>query len=217
MSPEGFLADVLSAPERLAVSLDGYTGAASPLRQLPSAAPERVLLIGMGSSHYAALTAATHLRARGVDAVAELASTGLPARPRPGTLAVGISASGSTAETVEAHSRHQGTATTVAVTNAAGSEIEQVADVTLPLLSGEEGGGVACVSFQATLAVLFLLCGELTGSPAEVELRPAVEAAAALRAGRDAWLGRVLELLDGAHTITAIAPSERLSSALQGR
>ena len=216
MSPEGFLADVLSAPDRLARTLDAYTCASSPLRQLPSSSPERVLLIGMGSSHYAALTAATHLRARGFDAVAELASTGLSAMPRSGTLVVGISASGATPETVEALARHRGTATTVAVTNRPGSALQQVADVTLPLLSGEEAGGVACVSFQATLAVLLLLCGALTGGPAEAELRPAVEAAAGLRSDRNRWLDPVLESLEGARTIATIAPAERISSALQG-
>ena len=216
MSPEGFLADVLSAPERLARTLDAYTGEGSPLRALPPPAPERVLLIGMGSSHYAALTAAAHLRARGVDAVAELASTGLASAPRSGTLAVGISASGATPETVAALARHRGTAVTVAVTNRPESDLGGVADVTLPLHSGEEAGGVACVSFQATLAVLLLLCGRLTGAPTEPELRPAVEAAAVLREARDDWLDPVLGLLEGAQTITTIAPAERLSSALQG-
>src|SRR5262245_44910433 len=123
VSPEGFLADVLSAPERLERTLDGYAGEGSPLRALATVEPERVLLIGMGSSHFAAQTAATHLRARGVDAVAELASTGLPTPPRAGTLAVGISASGRTAETVEALGRHGGIATTVAVTNTPDSDI----------------------------------------------------------------------------------------------
>jgi glutamine---fructose-6-phosphate transaminase (isomerizing) len=216
VSPEGFLADVLSAPERLARTLDAYAARDSPLRALPSTAPERVLLIGMGSSHYAAHTAAAHLRARGADAVAELASTGLPAAPRPGTLVVAVSASGATAETIEALIRHRETATTVAVTNTPGSELETAADLSLPLLAGEEAGGVACVSFQATLAVLLLLCGVLTGAPHDADLRPAVDAAAALRDRRGAWLDQVLTLLTGAHTVYTIAPAERLSSALQG-
>jgi fructoselysine-6-P-deglycase FrlB-like protein len=215
MTPEGFLADVLSAPDRLARTLDRYTGVDSPLRALP-ATPRRVLLIGMGSSHFAALTAAAHLRARGVDAVAELASTGLPARPGPGALVVGVSAGGATEETVEALARHRGSATTVAVTNTPGSRLEQEADIVLPLHTGPEAGGVACVSFQATLAVLLLLCGELTGAPREADLRPAVDAASALRERRGDWLDPVLAILAGAHTVYTIAPAERLSSALQG-
>jgi fructoselysine-6-P-deglycase FrlB-like protein len=215
MTPEGFLADVLSAPGRLAAVLEAYGGAGSPLDDVPTAGVERVLLLGMGSSRFAALTAATHLRARGVDAYAELASTGLATRPRPGTLVVGISASGGTAETVEALARHRGTSPTVAVTNRPGSVIEEAADVTLPLLAGEEAGGVACVSFQATLALLLALCGRLAGGPTVDELRPAVAAAAALREQRAAWLPELSGLARRAHTVYAIAPAERISSALQ--
>lgn len=215
MNVDGFLADVLSAPERLARTLDGYAGADSPLDAVPRAGIERVLLLGMGSSHFAALTVAAHLRARGLDAVAELASTGLQPLPRAGTLVVGISASGTTPETVEALARYRGVAATVAVTNVPGSAIEAVADHTLPLLSGPEEGGVACVSYQASLAVLLLLCGRLTGSPGGDDLRPAVDAAAELRETRSVWLGPLSEALEGAHTIYAIAPAERISSSLQ--
>ncbi len=215
MSPEGFLADVLSAPARLERVLDAYGGRDSPLSAVSAAGIERVLLLGMGSSRFAALTAASHLRARGVGAYAELASTGLPSPPAPGTLVVGISASGGTAETVEALARHRGTSPTVAVTNRAGSPIEEAADVTLPLLAGAEEGGVACVSFQATLAVLLLLCGHLTARPAVEELRPAVAAAEALRSTRDSWLEPLATVAHGAHTLYTIAPAERVSSALQ--
>jgi fructoselysine-6-P-deglycase FrlB-like protein len=187
----------------------------SPLSALPVDGVERVLFLGMGSSRFAAVTAASRLRARGIDAYAELSSTGMPTPPRRGTLAVGISASGGTVETVEALARHRGMGTTVAVTNAPGSAIEAAADLTLPLLVGPEEGGVACVSFQATLTVLLLLCGRLTGAPGVDALRPAVEAAAALREGRDEWLGTLAELAREAHTVYAIAPEERISSALQ--
>ncbi|GIU96087.1 MAG: sigma factor regulator FecR [Gaiellaceae bacterium] len=215
MSPEGFLEDVLAAPARLQSVLDAYAGASSPLAALPTAGVQRVLFLGMGSSRFAALVAATHLRARGLDAYAELASTGLPTPPRPDTLVVGISASGSTPETVEALARHRGAGPTIALTNRSGSPIEDAADLTLPLLAGEEAGGVACVSFQATLAVLLLLCGRLAGAPSEADLRPAVEAAAALRESRSAWLAELVELVRPAHTLYVIAPEERISSALQ--
>lgn len=215
MSPDAFLQDVLSAPERLAAVLDAYEGPRSPLDAVPTRGVERVLFLGMGSSRFAALTAAAHLRAHGLDAVAELASTGLPSLPRPGTLVVGISASGSTAETVEALERHRGVSATVALTNRPGSTIESVADITLPMLAGEEAGGVACVSFQATLAVLLLLCGRLTGHPRAARLGGAVPASAALRARREEWLGALAEITRGAHTVYTVAPAERISSALQ--
>lgn len=215
MNPETFLADVLSAPDRLAAVLDAYGGPSSPLDSLEVEGIERVLFLGMGSSRFAALTAVSHLRTRGIGAYAELSSTGMPTLPRPGTLVVGISASGGTGETVEALVRHRGVSPTVAITNREGSAIEGVADVTLPLLAGPEEGGVACVSFQATLAVLLLLCGRLTGEPGVDALRPAVEAARGLRAGRESWLGPLAELAREAHAVYAIAPAERISSALQ--
>ena len=216
MKPDLFLGDVLSAPERLAVTLDAYAAAGGPLDQLPAAgAFDRVVLVGMGSSRFAALTAAAFLRSHGVAAWAEYASGTTPAPPAPGTLAVGISASGATPETVAALERHAGTSTTVAVTNAPGSAIEGPADIVLPLLSGPEDGGVACVTFQATLAVLLLLSGRLAGDIGVPELRPAVDLAASLREGRGGWLAEVAALVGEAELTQATAPANRISSALQ--
>ncbi len=116
---------------------------------------------------------------------------------------------------MSALARHAGTSTTVALTNTPGSEIEDYADVVLPLLSGTEEGGVACVSFQATLAVLLLLCGRLGGGVAVAELRPAVDLAASLREGRGAWLDGVTTLVGDAELTQITAPSTRIASALQ--
>ena len=213
MRPDGFLRDILAAPGRLEACLDAY-GGSSALDDVADA--RRVVMIGMGSSRFAALPAAALLRSRGVDAVAELASTGLPSLPSADLVAIGISASGSTPETVEALARHRGRSRTVAVTNDPDGELAAVADVVLPLYAGTEEGGVACLTFQATLAVLQLLAGAITGArPGVDELRPSVGAAAALRDGRGAWLDELAERLAPATVTHAIAPSERLSSALQ--
>ena len=215
MKPDLFLADVLSAPQRLARTLDAYVPSGGPLDELPTGrAFERIVLVGMGSSRYAALTAAAELRARGTAAWAEYASASVPTPPSPGTLAVAISASGETAETIAALERHAGVSTTVAVTNVPGSAIEAAADITLPLLSGPEDGGVACVSFQATLAVLLLLAARLSdGGP--IELRPAVDLAASLRDGREGWLAEAAAVIEGGELTQATAPAHRISSALQ--
>jgi fructoselysine-6-P-deglycase FrlB-like protein len=212
-----FFADVLDAPHRLARTLDAYSDRESPLDALPPAgAVGRVVFLGMGSSYFASITAAARLRAAGVDAVAELASTGAPTPPGRGVLAIGVSASGGTAETVAALARHHGVSTTAAVTNADGSDLAAVADVELPLYTGAEAGGVACLTFQATVAVLQLVVGRLlAGAPTVDDLRPAVDAAAELRASREAWLPGLLEVLESAAAIHPIAPAERLSSALQ--
>ncbi|MGH3066440.1 MAG: SIS domain-containing protein, partial [Gaiellaceae bacterium] len=151
-----------------------------------------------------------------LDAFAELASTACPTRPSADTLAVGISASGTTPETVEALGAHRGTSRCVAITNDSESDLALVADMVLPLLAGAEEGGVACLTYQATMAVLLLLAGRIGDcGPKVSDLRPAVEAAAQLRSDRNLWLEEVVGLVDDARMVATIAPAERLSSALQ--
>jgi len=214
VNPDAFRQDVLREPQTLAALLDAYAGAASPLRALghDPLAGRRVALIGMGSSRFAALTVAAALRARGVAAVAEYASADPSATTAPGrdVLAIGISASGATPETMAALARHRGVSRTVAITNRPDGPLAEAADVALPLLAGKEEGGVACRTFQATLAVLWLLAGVEADA-----LRPAVEAQRALLDARDDWLEPLLAAVGGAHTVYAIAPAVRISSALQ--
>ncbi len=214
--PEAFLADLLEEPETLACCLDAYDDAAGPLQAIGEVGERRVLFVGMGSSRFAALAAASLLRSRGVDATAERASTGAPAPPAEDTLVVAISASGETAETVAAVRRHRGAARVVAVTNRPGSTLAVDADAVLPLLAGEEGGGVACRTYQCTVAVLLALCGRIVR---DEELRPgrltaAVQAVAHLQATREEWVPRALDVLGGG-PISVVAPDERCSSAEQ--
>jgi glutamine---fructose-6-phosphate transaminase (isomerizing) len=205
-----FRADVLGEPAALGAMLDAYAAPGSPLRGVGPLAGRRVVLIGMGSSGFAALPAAAALRARGIAAVAELASTGSPTPPGEHVTAIAISASGSTAETVEALEHHRGRSRTVAITNRPDASLAAAADVVLPLFAGEETGGVSCRTFQATVALLHLV----TGVPVEA-LRPAPGAQAELFDRRAAWVGALLDLLDGAHTLYTIAPDERIASALE--
>jgi fructoselysine-6-P-deglycase FrlB-like protein len=174
-------------------------------------------MIGMGSSRYAAGVAATRMRAAGLDAVAELASLEEGSPPSEGTLVVGISASGGTEETVEALTRHRGSSATVAMTNREGSAIEGAADSVVRMIAGDEEGGVACRSFQHTLAMLLALEADLTGRGDVVSaVRRAAEASEDLLERRDVWLPPVAELLAEGPATFAIAPAERLSSAEQG-
>ena len=210
MNPDGFLADVLEEPATLRRVLEATDHPNAPVAELAARieAARLVVLIGMGSSRFAALTAAAHLRARGIPAVVEYASTDLPAQPAPGVLAIGISATGNSAETVHALERHRGISQTVAITN--GGQLGALADLAVPLDAGTEAGGVACKTFQATLAVLLRAAGVDASA-----LAPAADAQEALLQARDQWLDPLLDLLDGAHTIYAIAPASRISSALQ--
>lgn len=212
MDPEAFRDDILAGPAALAALADAYAGPDSPLRALPAgiAGAQRVILTGLGSSLSAARGTAARLRAAGREAVAETASSTPEhaAPPRAGTLLVAISATGRTPETVQAARRHRGASTVVAVTNDLGSPLAEAADVALPLLSGDERGGVACRTFQATLAVLHLVFG--TGDGAL--LHRAAAAAEELLAGRETWLPAALAVLEGASVVDVIGPDERRPS-----
>jgi glutamine---fructose-6-phosphate transaminase (isomerizing) len=211
--PQRFLDDVLAEPESLEHVLDLYGNAAGPFGALDLGSIRSVRFIGMGSSRFAAMPAASLLRAAGRDAIAERASAAEPTPPGPHLLAVCISAGGTTAETVAAAERHAGASRVVAVTNAGESPLARLADVVLPLEAGEERGGVACRTYQATVAVLLLVAGRLLQRDLLPELRPAVAAAAELRDGREQWLEPALDILGG--SLVAIAPEERQCTAEQ--
>jgi fructoselysine-6-P-deglycase FrlB-like protein len=172
-----------------------------------------VLLLGMGSSHYANQVAAARLRHAGVPAVAELAGSDLMPSLAPGTVVVAVSASGGSRETVDAVRRLRATAglRAVALTNRPDTELESLCDLTVPMRAGAERGGVACRSFQHTLALLLGLGG--------VDMPPLLEAAAEASAdlldSRAEWLPAVRDALLGPQGTHVVAPARRLSSALQ--
>jgi fructoselysine-6-P-deglycase FrlB-like protein len=129
---------------------------------------------------------------------------------------VAISATGGSLETLDALAAYRGRVPVAAITNAEGSPVTEGAEVVVPMLAGPERGGVACRTFQHTLALLLALEARLTGGDSVVPLlERAAEATADLLERRTEWLPRTLELLDGPHGVYAIAPAERLSSAEQ--
>lgn len=214
MNVDGFLSDILREP----ASLD-QLAAVYPLESFRlEEPPKRVLFLGMGSSRYAALAAASLLRSVGIDAYAEMASTTAPQPPKPGTLVVGISASGGSVETVEALERHRekGGLPLIALTNAPESSLAEAADRVIDLGCGVEEGGIACRSYQATLAVLFLLCRRLSVVGARPDdLRRAASAQAELFDRRADWVGELADLVDGGAGVWVTAPEPRFGSACQ--
>lgn len=213
--PGRFLADLEAKPDALR-SLATSLEADDPWAGVDD--PRRVILLGMGSSWFAALVGAARLRALGIDAVAERASAEAAHPGGPGTLAIGISASGATEETVDALRRHaEGGSATVALTNAEGAVASSVAARNVPMWAGPEGGGVACRSFQHTLAFLLALEDRLAGTARTVgTVRGAAEATEALLARREDWLPRARDLLTSTGQAFTIAPAERIASAEQG-
>ncbi|GAA4910352.1 fructoselysine-6-P-deglycase FrlB-like protein [Nonomuraea thailandensis] len=216
MNSELYLSDLESKPERLAALADALR-AEDPFRELPERV-DRVLFLGMGSSRYAAGVAALRLRTAGVDAHAEYASAAASLPNREGTLVVPISATGSSRETLDATARYAGgPAYLAALTNQPGSPLAGAADLVIDMRAGEERGGVACRTFQHTLALLLALESRLTGRTGDLPalLERAAKASADLLDRRDEWLPLAMELLDGPNGVYTIAPAERLSSAEQ--
>jgi glutamine---fructose-6-phosphate transaminase (isomerizing) len=206
LHPEFFAADVLAGARALAPPAAVTEPAAALVRRA-----RRVLFLGMGSSRFAAMDAATLLRSRGFDAHAEFASTGGPQPPAPDTLAVAISASGGSAETLAAMRRHVGTSMVVGVTSRPESAIGREADACLAIAADGQSG-VACASHRSTVALLQAMCALVTGATAPADGAAAVSAA--VLAGRDLWVARAVELLGGG-PIHVLAPAERLGSAEQ--
>lgn len=210
-----FLADLEAKPatlERLAQELPRDARIAA----LP-VGPRRIVLLGMGSSHYAAHDTSLRLRAAGLDAVAELASAVIGTPPHSDTLVLAISAGGSSVETIAAVERHAGISRVVAITNDPASAIAGMADSVIPMHAGPELSGVACRTFQHTLLVLRAIEARLTGVTVDIGglCRSVADASEDLLTRRAEWLPGVAAALDSRDGVHAIAPAERWSSAMQ--
>lgn len=216
MTAAAFLADLQAKPDALR-RLAGAFRAADLFAAVPTDV-DRVLLLGMGSSRYAAVDAALDLRAAGIAAAAEYASVEATFPPGPRTLVVAVSATGRSAETLDAVQPHRGRSPIVAITNDPSSDLAAAGDVVIEMLAGEETGGVACRSFQHTALLLRGLTGHLTGIREDLAaLTDAVrEATAHILDSSPSWLPAVANLLDGPDGVALIAPVERLATAEQG-
>lgn len=216
MKPDLFLADLEAKPAAL-TDLASVLSDGNPWAALGSV-PSRVVLIGMGSSTYAAGVAAARMRARGIVAVAELASSDLLPAWGAGTLVVAISAGGGSAETLDALGRVHPDATVVALTNTSSSPLASRCALVVPLSAGVESGGVACRSFQHTLVLLLALEAHLLGAsldPLVASVSGAAAASSYLLSSAGSWLPTVASLLDGPGGSHVVAPARRLSSAQQ--
>ena len=212
MSPELFLADLEEKPARLRGLASELAGIAETWRATGPAGT--TYLVGMGSSHYAAQVVAGRMRAAGRRAHAELASTDLLPRLASHDIVIAVSASGGSVETLDAVHRLRGQesrATFVALTNHEDTPLAAACDRMVPLFAGGERGGVACRSFQHTLAVLLCL---VPGFDTGVVLRSA-HATEDLLERRDAWLPAIRELVLGPDGSWFAAPARRISSSLQ--
>lgn len=210
-----FAADLAAKPTRLQAYAE-VLAERDPWDGLP-VAPQRLILVGMGSSAYAAGVCAARLRARGRIAVSELASSDLLPAPLPGDLVVAVSAGGGSRETRSAIEHYRGRAPIALLTNTPDSTLSEFVDVVVPMHAGAETGGVACRSFQHTLVALLALERHLDVLDRDLSglVRSAADAGQDVAARAGDWLPRVRELLDGPHGTHVVAPARRLSSAQQ--
>jgi glucosamine 6-phosphate synthetase-like amidotransferase/phosphosugar isomerase protein len=107
----------------------------------------------------------------------------------------------------------------VALTNAAGSAITERCDEVVMLEAEPEVGGVACRSYQHTLALLLALDCQLrgAGTTALTEVvAAAADASAELIRTESDWRPEVSALLLGPSGTHLAAPAHRLCSAQQG-
>lgn len=216
MNPDLFLADLEAKPATLGRLADALE-ASDPWASTPVRTAERIVLVGMGSSHYANAVAAARLRTHGVNAIAELASSDLLPRADDRTVVIAVSASGGSTETLDAVARYEGRCPVVAMTNVEGSAVTQGAVAVVQMLAEVEAGGVACRSFQHTQALLLALESHLVqGLDVPAVVRRSAQASADLLDRRDLWLPSLLDCAIGPDGTHLAAPARRLSSAQQG-
>ncbi len=218
MHADAFAADLARKPDVLSRLADRLSGV-NPWAGVVPPGIERVVLLGMGSSAFAAGVAAARLRARGLVAAAELASSPLLPAWGADTLVVATSATGGSVETVDALRRVPAGVTTVALTNTAGSVITESCGAVVELAAEPEEGGVACRSYQHTLALLMALELHLSGQGTAglaASVGAAATASAHLLATEADWRPRVADLLLGPAGTHLAAPAQRYCSAQQG-
>ncbi len=209
-----FAKDLTRKPDTMR-SLANVLESSNPWTSLPSA--ERYVLVGMGSSKYAASVAVARLQAAGINAIAELSSTDLLPAVTPGTVVIAISAGGGSRETKAAVAHYLGNCPVVLLTNKPESELAQSVDVVIDMHAEVEEGGVASRSFQHTLAMLLALEVHLGASSIDVPalVRASADASQHLLATWRGWLPELTTHLVGPDGIHTVAPARRFSSAAQ--
>lgn len=213
-------AEMAEQPAVLGRLIDARDELVAGVRELPPAAPVRIVVVARGSSDHAAVYGRYVLEHAARTPVA-LAAPSLHTRyavptDYRGTLAVAVSQSGHTPEIIDvlAAMRARG-ARTLAVTNDADSPLAAAADHAIWLGAGAERAVPATKTFTAQLAAFALLAeavGPVPWKPAEwAGVVPAVEAALV----DDAPARTVAEAIGPARGLVALARGFLFAVALE--
>ena len=207
--------DILAAPDELAVVIDLHKRGIAALPEGLLDRP-RWVLIGMGSSGFAARDAAAALRSVGHDAIAEVASATGGTPPGADTLAIVISNSGRTAETVAAAARHHHRSGVIALTSEPASALAAEADAVLPLVGERaETSGISTLSSRSTVAALRLLAGAADPSLGGNGIATAIPSLETLLDDRASWLTRAGDVLATGRPVHVLGDGLRLGGVEQ--
>ncbi len=161
------LREIRSQPEAWASAADAVASLAPGAVQGLRGAPRAVTLLGAGSSYYLSVAARTAWARRGFLAAAVPSSEQLlhpeAYRLPEGGLAVGISRSGTTSETLAAlRMLREGGAQTIGITTEPGTPIQEVSDVLLAIPGAAETSTVQTRSFSSQLLAAVALSAVAT-------------------------------------------------------
>lgn len=173
--------------------------------QLPDFAEiDRIVLVACGTAFYACLTAKYWFeQLAGVPVEVDIASEFRYREPPigPRTLAIFVSQSGETADTLAALRYCAGKAAIVSVVNVPESSIARESDVALPILAGAEIGVASTKAFTCQLTVLALMALQAAHRRGRLGQPELTEHLAALRTVP----GLVAHALDQGERIRAVA------------
>ena len=201
-----YVADVLDQPRALAALLGSAPSISSAVEACELAKRPRVIISGMGSSHFATFELWSSLVRLGVPAwwveTAQLLdlADGLVA---PHSLLWLTSQSGESAETVALLDRlPRDRVHVVGVTNNLDSTLGRSADTHIDLVAGEEAT-VSTKSYLNTLAAVRLVTVSLTGDEASIlsSLRATIDALAEYVGRLDEHVAAVGEFAEGRHLL----------------
>jgi fructoselysine-6-P-deglycase FrlB-like protein len=217
-APQRVLEDVEAKPEMLRSLAAGAARVSAWDEVVNRYGSGPLLLVGIGSSRYAAEVAARRLRRRGISAVAESSAA---ASLSPYALNVVVSAGGESAETLAVAGSLRSGGPVVALTNDPTSTLGGLVDHVVTMDAGTEVSGVASRSFAATLVRLLELEVVLAGGESSLSLlaslvERAADAVDDLLARRADWLDDAVAELVGQDGTWLLSPLERWSSAMQG-
>ena len=189
---------------------------------------ERIVMVACGTAYYACLTARYWFESlAGLPVDIDVASEFRYREPPigPNTLAIFVSQSGETADTLAALRYCEAKAMTLAVVNVAESSIAREADLALPILAGTEIGVASTKAFTCQLTVLALLTLKAasdrgqTGSAALAETRDALRTLPGLLSqalGADTQIRALAPELAEARDILFLGRGQMYPMALEG-